>query len=156
MTETVHYTAIPAQTVYELRGTAPGMGPENIGPVIGPLFGRLFDALTAAGVEFSPTGIAVYEGMDSGESVVVRAAFGAGPDAVDGPGFTVAELVALPHAATIVHHGEMARIGDTWMTFVDQLTRDGRRLLGECREVYHVSMPQPESEWVTELQQAIA
>ncbi len=29
------------------------------------LFDRLFDALTAADVEFSPIGIAIYEGMES-------------------------------------------------------------------------------------------
>ena len=155
MTATIEYKDIPALTVYEVRGTAPGRGSENIGPVVGPLFDRLYDALTAAGVEFSPTGIAIYEGMESGDSVIVRAAFGAAPGAQPGPGFDVAELEAIPHAATIIHRGEMSRIGDTWMAFVDGLTSDGRRLLGDGREVYHVSVPRPQSEWVTELQQAI-
>ncbi|MBN9153715.1 MAG: MerR family transcriptional regulator [Microbacterium sp.] len=155
MTAAIEYKDVPALTVYEARDTAPGRGNENIGPVIGPLFGRLHDALISAGVPFSPVGIAIYEGTESGESVIVRAAFGAEPGAQPGPGFDVVELPPIPRAATIVHHGEMARIGDTWMALVDGLTAEGAHLRGDCREVYHVSVPRPESEWVTELQQAI-
>ncbi len=87
--------------------------------------------------------------------MTVQAAFGAPENARSGAGFAVAELEPILHAATIVHRGEMARIGDTWMAFVDGLTADGKRLRGDCREVYHVSVPRPQSEWVTELQQSI-
>ena len=46
------------------------------------------------------------------------------------------ELPSLPTAAVLVHRGEMARIGDSWMHLTDQLVADGYRMTGPTREVY--------------------
>ena len=41
----VRLKPLPAVSLHEVVGSAPGFGPENVGPVIGPLYDLLIAAL---------------------------------------------------------------------------------------------------------------
>jgi DNA-binding transcriptional MerR regulator len=154
-TPEITFKDVPATRVYDAVATAPGFGPENISPVIGPLFDNLYDALSRAGVAVEEPGIAWYEQGEDPDTVYVHAGFGAGPDARDGDGYRVIELPALTGAATVTHRGDMPSIGESWGALMEGVERDGYRMSGPARELYLVSQPLPQSEWVTELQQPV-
>src|SRR6478736_3114044 len=115
----VRLKPLPEVSLHEVVGSAPGFGPENISPVIGPLYDRLIPALDAAGVPLRDPSTIYYadEGTDmetGGPSVAVHVGFPAEPG--DAPGdFADVALAQVPLAATLIHHGVMARIGESWM-----------------------------------------
>lgn len=152
----VRLKALPAVHLHEVVGSAPGFGPENIGPVIGPLYDRLIPALQSAGIPLRDPSTIYYTGegtdmqSESG-SVAVHVGFPAEPGDRAGE-FTEVTLDAVPLAATLIHHGVMARMGDSWMALNEWIEQNGYRFAGACREVYLVSAPLPQEEWVTELQ----
>lgn len=148
---------LPAQHVAQASTIAPGFGPENIAPIIGPLFGQLYDNLSAAGVRPGPHSIAVYEALESGNGDEVRAyaAFQVSLDAAAGAGYSLVDLPAVELAATTVYHGSMATIGDSWRALHQWIDDNGYELAGVCRELYIVSEPEPQENWVTELQQPV-
>lgn len=156
-TITAELKSLPAQHVAQASAVAPGFGPENITPVIGPLFGRLYRDLTAAGVRPGPQSLAMYEAIESGDGEGARAyaAFQVGADVAAGAGFTIDDVPAVDLAATTVHYGSMATIGDSWDALHAWIEDNGYELAGVCRELYVVSEPEPEENWVTELQQPV-
>ena len=155
----VELKPLPAVSLHEIVGSAPGFGPENISPQIGPLYDRLIPALEAAGVPLRDPSTIYYtgEGTDmenEGGSVAIHVGFPAEPGDATGD-FEEVTLEAVPLAATIVHHGVMAAIGESWMTLNEWIEQNGYRFAGGCREVYLVSQG-PQEEWVTELQWPVA
>lgn len=153
MSTAIDYRFIEPATVYAAAAVAPGMGPENVSPVVGPLIDGLAEALTAAGRPLLEPGIFWYDSTEDADSLQVHVSFMAEQPPQPGDGWEVVELPGVPTAAVLTHHGEMARIGDSWMRLTDQLTADGYRMTGPGREVYLESGPDlPQSEWVTELQ----
>lgn len=157
MATDVELKSIPSVTVLEGRADAPGFGPENVSPVVGPLFGRVAGALEAAGIPLRDPAYALYEAVDDqGDGpIVVRAGFTAAPGDEAPEGVELVELPPVDLAATLVHHGVMSRIGDSWMTLMRWIEDSGYSPSGIGREVYLVSGPLPEEEWVTELQQPV-
>ena len=150
---TVDYRSLEPVTVYATSGTAAGMGPENISPVIGPLLQRLDGALAQAGRPALEPGVFWYDSVDGSDEITVHVSYTAESPPRDGAGYEVVDLPAIPRAAVLEHRGEMATIGDSWMRLVDQLLADGYRMAGASREVYLVAADDvPQSEWVTQLQ----
>lgn len=156
-TITTELKPLPTQHVAQASAVAPGFGPENISPVIGPLFGRLYRDLLAAGLRPGPHSIAMYEAIESGDGEEVRAyaAFPIGADVAASTGFTITDVPAAELAATTVHYGSMATIGDSWQALHAWIEDNGYELAGVCRELYVVSEPEPQENWVTELQQPV-
>lgn len=153
MSEAVTYRTVEPVTVYAVTGVSPGMGPENVGPVVGPLIERLDRVLVDAGRAIVEPAIFWYEPGEGGDDLAVNVSYHAEPTPLPGDGYQVVELPGIETAATIVHRGDMSGIGDTWSALVDQLTGDGYRMTGPSREVYlkaNGHIPQPD--WVTELQ----
>lgn len=156
---TVETKSLPVQRIAQLSGHADGFGNANIGPVIGPLYAALAERLVAAGIGFGPSAFATYEALDNG--IKVNAAFPVSGEVEvselsgTGGGFEVVELPPVELAATTVHHGSMATIGETWESLTAWVGENGFELAGVCRELYLVSEPKPQDEWVTELQQPI-
>ena len=148
---------LPAQLVAQASATAPGFGPDLIGPVIGPLFDTLYTDLLAAGVPAGPGALAMYEALEDQEGAGARAyaAFGVPDGTASGPGFTVTEIPGVDLAVTTVHRGSMATIGDAWEALYAWIQGNGYQLSGVCRELYLVSEPEPQENWVTELQQPV-
>ena len=149
----VIYRAIDPVTVYATSGIAPGMGPENVGPVVGPLIGALDSALETAGRPIIEPSIFWYVPAADGEAQEVHISYHAEAEPVPGDGYDVVALPAVATAATALHRGDMTGIGDTWMELIGRLAEDGYRISGSCREVYLVADGhEPGPNWVTELQ----
>ena len=156
-TITTELKALPAVRVAQASAVAKGFGPENITPVIGPLFDRLYRDLTTAGVRPGPSSLAMYEAIEEGDGEGARAyaAFPVGTAVASGDGFDVVEVPAIELAATTVHHGSMATIGESLEALLAWVDDNGYELAGVCRELYIVSEPESQENWVTELQQPI-
>ena len=160
-TVTATLKALPELHVAQASAMAPGFGPENISPVIGPLFERLRRDLTATGIPLGPNPVATYEALESGDADGVRAnaayPVNSGLELPAGPhaGFSIVDVPAVELAATAVHYGSPGTIGDTWDALHAWIDDSGYQLAGVCREVYIVSEPESEENWVTELQQPV-
>lgn len=156
MTTDVEVKSLLSTTILEGRAEAPGFGPENVSPVVGPLFARVSGLLEAAGIPLRDPAYALYEAMDDDHgTIVVRAGFTAAPGDAAPDGVELVVLPPVEAAATLVHHGVMSRIDDSWMTLMQWIEAEGYRPAGVGREAYLTSGPLPEEEWVTELQQPI-
>jgi DNA-binding transcriptional MerR regulator len=138
--------------VAELSARAASYDSEDISPVIQPLYGEVCARLEAAGVAITGPGIAYYQQEDDG-SVTVHASMpvSAGPHA----DFQVVDLPGLETAATIIHHGSMDEVGQTFQTLAHWIEENGYRSLGLAREVY-LDCPESLDAWVTELQIEVA
>ena len=79
-----------------------------------------------------------------------------GPDVTPAlsPGFDVVDLPAVPHAATLLHHGAMAEAFRTGQTIAAWIDENGYRTVGHgyAREVYLDCPPGEFDKWVTEMQ----
>lgn len=148
----VVYKSLPSVAVYAVHGVAPGMGPENVGPLIGPLIGRLDHALEAAGRPLLEPGLFWYEPAAE-EGLVVHVSYPAEATPVEGTGYDVVELPGVTTAATLQHRGDMSGIGESWSTLMQQVVADGYRIVGATREVYlEADGHAPGPDWLTELQ----
>jgi DNA-binding transcriptional MerR regulator len=151
MTTTVVETkSIPAVRVVGLSAVAASYDPADIGPTIQPLYPQLIERLEKAGVEPVGPSIAFYSPASevSEDAVNVRATFPVGPHDVEG-----LESFDLPaiEAATIVHHGSMDGVDETYQTLTAWIEDHGHRATGYAREVY-LACPDDIDAWVTELQ----
>ena len=149
--------SVPAVRVALLTRTAPGFGPENVGPVVGPMFSEVGGMVEAAGVPIVGPPLADYapDGSGDGTGALVTVAFPVPETTTAVPGLEVTTLPALDRAAVTVYHGPMTGIGDAWMAFLDRLKADGHAAAAWCREVYLSGPEVPEEEWDTELVQPL-
>lgn len=148
----VVYKNVAAATVYAASVDAPGLGPENVGPVVGPLIYGLDTALRAAGRPLLEPGIFWYD-TEGDDRFSVHVSYTAEASPVAGEGYDVVDLPEMPTAATLIHRGDMTGIGQSWATLMEKLTADGYRVIGACREVYlEAEGHEPGPDWVTELQ----
>lgn len=148
----VIYKRVEPVTVYAASQYAPGMGPENIGPVVGPLIDGLDRALDAAGRPLIEPGIFWYE-AEPDDRFSVHVSYTAEDEPVPGPGYDVVELPLMPTAATLLHRGDMSGIGESWAALMEQIVADGYRVVGPGREVYlETDGHEPGPDWLTELQ----
>ncbi len=156
MATPVTYKSLDPVTVYAVSGLAPGMGPELVGPTVGPLIDQLNTALSAAQRPCIEPGIFWYEPAADTEQLKVSVSYVAEEPPVTGEGYDVVELPFVEVAATLLHKGDMAGIGDSWMALTEQLLADGYRIAGPSREVYlEAEGHEPGPDWVTELQMPV-
>ena len=125
----------------------------QIGPKMGPMFDRLTEALPAAGVSLRGPAIAWYDGVDDG--VRIAAGFPTTVESVSVAGIEVGDLPPAEHAITVLHHGSMETIADTWQALGSHVADRGLDPVGPCREVYLESPMDDPDGWVTELQQPV-
>jgi DNA-binding transcriptional MerR regulator len=151
MSAPVEYRPIEATTVYAVEGRAPGMGPENVSPVVDTLLPPLTQAIEAAGRSPREPGVFWYEAVPDSEELAVHVSFTADPEPEEAPGYDVVALPAIPMAAVLTHHGDMPSIGRSWMALMDQLVADGYRIVGPTREIYVDAASENQAEWVTDL-----
>ncbi len=148
--------ALPAMRVAQITGTVEDQ--TQIGATIGPMFERLASALGGSGIALDRPALAWY--LPVGDGMEFAAAFPVGltePTAqLDAAGVTIATLDAAERAVTVLHHGGMESIGQTWQALVRHIEEAGYRLTGMAREVYlDMPMDGDPAEWVTELEQPV-
>jgi DNA-binding transcriptional MerR regulator/effector-binding domain-containing protein len=148
--------SLPALIVAQASAPIPGFGPENVSPVIGPLFDSLYSALLDAGITPGEHALAMYAADDSDDAGARAYAAFAVPEATaSASGFSVTGIAGVDSAATTVHKGSMSTIGESWEALFEWISANGYQPSGVCRELYLVSQPEPQENWVTELQQPV-
>jgi DNA-binding transcriptional MerR regulator len=136
--------------VAELSARAASYEAENIGPVIGPLFHQICARVETEAVRVVGPGLAYYRQEDDG-SVMVHACLPVNVHAGDDHDFQVVDLPAIETAATIIHHGSMETVGETFQALAHWIEENGYRSLDLAREI-SLHCPDNRDEWVTELQ----
>lgn len=149
-TTEISYRSIAPLTVYAASGTAAGMGPEFVSPVVDSLLGPLEAALTAAGTAFDEPGVFWYEPDAATDGQVVWVSWVAAGTPRTGPGYEIVELPAIERAATALYRGAMPGIGEAWRAFMEAVSAAGEEPSGACREVY-LEAEGPQETWLTEL-----
>lgn len=149
----VEVKPLPLTRIVAVTGTAASAESSDVGPVVQRLFGRLGRFIDEGTVTPVDPAVVAYTPVD-GEGLRCQAGFtataAAAPDGV--------ELVALPAfeaAATLVHRGTMAGIGESYQRLAVWIEENGYRTDGTAREVYLVSHPEPQENWVTEIQMPV-
>ncbi len=141
--------------ILQASGTAPGFGPENLGPVLDPAYGRLLQHLEAQGARPGVC-VAWYEGPREDGSVLAHAGFGIDEQPVTaGPGLEIVDLPSIEVAA-LVHHGAMDRVQASYGALMDWIEANGYRITGASRELYLEWHAEDLSKNVTELQMPIS
>ncbi len=148
---------VPRMLVGQISAVADGFGPEHIGPVLGPLYPMLFERVSAGGLTTIGPPIAYYLDAPSGDGILVHAAApimsqGATEAVIDG--LEIVTLPAIDSAATVVHHGSMVTIEETYMAIMEWLGNHQLATVGYSREVY-LDCPEDQNKWVTEIQYAV-
>ncbi|MCI9888867.1 GyrI-like domain-containing protein [Micrococcales bacterium 31B] len=126
-----------------------GFPPFPDGEIAG-MFDAAADDLLAVGAR-PELGVALYA-MD-GSGTAVTCGFVA--DAPVVPGLVLHELGSI-EVASVLHHGSMETIGDSWGALMAWCEAEGYAMSGPCREIYLESADRDDmSDWVTELQQPV-
>lgn len=150
--------ALPAIRLAQLTATVHDQS--EIGPLIGPMFTRLVTELPRAGVALGTESVATYDrvasvGNADDSAMSITAGF---PVTVDQIGVDDVQIVDLPgerRAATVLHQGSMATIGDAWQALHTWIEQNGHEASGPCREHYLQTPLDRPDDWVTELQQPV-
>jgi DNA-binding transcriptional MerR regulator len=151
--EDIQVKSLPAIRVGYADGVAAGFEPASIGPVIQPLYEQLCADLDKAGVPMVGPALAWYDdGPDGGVLVHAGMPVEAEPGTYDG--FTVTDLPAVEHAATIVHRGPMEDVMPTIQTLARWIEANGYTSAGYNRELY-VSYGEGPGPWAVELQEPV-
>lgn len=147
--------SLPAVLLAQLTDEVGGV--DEIGGRIGPMFGRLSAGLEQAGVSTRGPAVAWYEGRGerTGIAAGVPVTEAATAQAAALEGVDVEKQPAVERAVTVVHHGGMETIGQTWQALERHVEDQGMRSVGRCREVYLATPEDQPDEWVTELQQPV-
>jgi DNA-binding transcriptional MerR regulator/effector-binding domain-containing protein len=148
---------VPAQRVVQLSAPCASYQAADIAPALSPLYPQLMEWMEAAGVRMAGAPIAHYVAAPTGpgdESVIVHAAFPFTGEVPADPGFEVAVLPAIEHAATLLHHGHMDEAFRTGQTIAKWIDDNGHRAVGNgyAREIYLDCPPGEFDRWVTEMQ----
>ena len=141
--------------IAEIAATAPGFGPENLGPVFGRVVPEVFAHMESSDAQ---PGIMVawYEELSEDGTVVLHAGFDIGDQVVDGAGRV--RIVDLPvvDVASVVHRGSMDNVVPVYEALVRWIEDSGYRLDGRSRELYHEWHLDDPARSVTELQMPVA
>lgn len=149
----VEVKPVAAVRIAAVTGTAASTDSGDVGPVVGELYAELGRRIERGAVRPSGPAVAAYSPADGG-GLRCRAGITvtdpAVPDGVD-----LVDLPALDAAATLVHRGAPAAIGGSYQRLAVWIEENGYRTDGTAREVYRVSVPEPEEDWVTEIQMPV-
>jgi DNA-binding transcriptional MerR regulator/predicted transcriptional regulator YdeE len=148
--------ALPAVRVAQIVDSVTDL--PDIGPKIGPMFQRLATALAENGLAPDQPALSWYHPHD--DRMQVAAAFPVAltqtPTELAGAGVEVSALDAVERAVTVLHHGSMDTIGETWQALIRHIEDKGYQTTGISREVYlHTPLDEDPATWVTELQQPL-
>lgn len=152
-------TAIVIKPLDAIRVAITSEEAEGFDAEFAPIFGRLYPKLFAAlgRSNIAPAGptYGLYDELDDGRISVIAGVVIAATDEIDADGVATRDLPAAERAATLVHHGSMESIGDSYALLERWLQATAERPVGFSREVY-LDCPDDQADWVTELQFVLA
>ena len=151
MSHAVEYRPVDGATVYAVEGRAPGMGPENVSPVVDQVMPGLIAAIEASGGVPREPGVFWYEAVPDSDELAVHVSFTADSVPREAEGYEVVELPSIPMAGVLTHYGDMPSIGRSWMALMEQIVADGYRIVGPTREIYVEAESDDQADWVTDL-----
>jgi effector-binding domain-containing protein len=137
--------------VAEAVATAPGVGTENIGPLLVPLSDEVFAHLQSAGVK-PGISIAHYEKQANDGTIRIHVGFEVGTQEL--PDSDRVRVVELPvvEVASVIHRGPMEGLADAFLALIRWTTQSGHERSGPSRELYHHWDYEDPARHVTELQ----
>lgn len=144
---------VDAVRIAAVTGTAASPDSSDVGPVVQALYAELSRHIGRGAVTPGGPAVAAYSPTDDGGlrcHAGITVIDGAVPDGVE-----LVDLPALDVAATLVHHGPMSTVEGTIQRLAVWIEENGHRTDGTAREVYLVSMPEPQENWVTEIQMPV-
>jgi len=130
--------------------TADGFDAE-FGPIFGRLYPKLFATLEREGTSPAGPTYGLYDERSDGQIEVIAGVVIAPTDTIDADGVSTRDLPAAERAATLVHHGSMDTIVDSYSLLERWMEATGEQPVGFSREVY-LDCPEDPADWVTELQ----
>ena len=151
-TREVSVTSVDPIRISTVSGAAASAAHEDVGLVVQGLFGELGGALEAAGARPAGPPIAEYRPTENG-GLAITVGF---PVETEVDSLSTTELPRLPEAASLRYHGVMAGITEGYQALATWIEDQGYRTDGTAREVYLVSYPEPEENWITELQMPVS
>ena len=144
---------VPTVRIAALSGIAAGTDNTEVGPVVQGLFEQFGRYLGSGTVTPAGPPVVAYAPTEDGRlrcQVGFTVDTAPATDAVE-----VLDLPALEAAATLTHRGVMADIGGSYQRLALWIEDNGYRTDGTAREVYLVSHPEPQQNWVTEIQMPV-
>ena len=146
--------SLPAVTLAQFTATVEDVA--DVGSVVGPMFGRLAGVMIAAGIDPDTPTMAWYDGGPEESHIRLGTGLPITEAAASLPGTEVESLPAADRAVTVVHHGDMSSIQNTWQQLMRYCAASGLSPTGRCRELYLSTPEGREDAWVTELQQPVS
>jgi len=147
---------VDPQHVALVDTTATSFGNATLGPIFGRLFGELYGELDRVGVAPAGPTIALYEESEVAAAPIKVMACVPIDEANDitSDRIEVADVPAIPRAATTIHRGSMAHVEEAYRALLRWAEETGEQIDGFSREIYLECVGDPET-WVTELQFAL-
>ncbi len=124
-------------------------------PIFSRLYPKLFGALEREGIEPAGPTYGLYDQLDDGRINIIAGVVISSSDSIAADDVTTRDLPAAERAATLVHHGSMDSIVDSYALLERWMEATGEQPIGFSREVY-LDCPEDQAEWVTELQFVLA
>jgi DNA-binding transcriptional MerR regulator len=139
----------------EAKGTAPGFGSENLGPLFAELVPEVLAELTSQCVEPGLL-VAHYEEPNDDGSVLLHAGF-----AIDRRPLTETDRVQVlelsgVEVASVIHLGSMNDVLPVYESLVRWIEDSGYRLAGQSREIYYECMAEDVKDNICEIQFPVA
>lgn len=153
MSTDVTITELSPLRVAARSGPAASNAHEDVGPVVSQLLEELMGSI--AGTEHGEV-LGWYTPNDARGGLLCHAAVVLPAGAAVPEGADELELPAAAQAAVLQHCGPMESITASYQRLAAWIDDNGYRWDGSAREVYRVSWPLPQDEWVTELQMPIS
>jgi DNA-binding transcriptional MerR regulator/effector-binding domain-containing protein len=146
--------SLPAVTLAQFTATVEDVA--DVGSVVGPMFGRLAGVMIAAGIDPDTPTMAWYDVGPEESHIRLGTGLPITEAAASLPGTEVESLPAADRAVTVVHHGDMSSIQNTWQQLMRYCAASGLSPTGRGRELYLSTPEGREDAWVTEIQQPVS
>jgi predicted transcriptional regulator YdeE/DNA-binding transcriptional MerR regulator len=143
---------IEPQWVASIGGIIPSYAESE--PIFDRLFDEIYSFVLSQGLRCSQPGIAIYHDPQAGdENFLVEAACSL-PRPIPASGaIRVYQLVGVDNAASVIHHGPFATIGQAYSAVIGWVEAHNLRICGPTREVYlQYERGGDQNRYVTEIQ----
>ena len=126
----------------------------DLGAVFGRLYPLIFGELGRLGIVSSAPTMALYEEHTDGVEIIAAAQVPADAEFTS-PVLQRLDLPKVERAATLVHAGDMASVGESHQALMEWVGSAGESPKGFTRELY-LECDGPQASWITELQAVLA